>query len=76
MYFTGKDDGPSIENFIKEEKLAWKKNWRGLVSLHLQDDAFIWWAPLKYSKTMALSDEEFEKMFLDRWTMVLCYEEV
>jgi hypothetical protein len=62
LYFTGKDDVPSIENFIKEEKLAYKEKWRGLVSLHLQGDASIWWASLKYSQIMTLSDEEFEKM--------------
>jgi hypothetical protein len=46
-----------------------------LVSLHLQGDAFIWWASLKYSQIMELSDEEFEKLFLDRWSHTNCRDE-
>ena len=75
LYFTKKYDGPSIEIFIKEQKLAYKEHWRGLVSLHLPGDASIWWASLKYSQIMTLFDEEFEKLFLDRWSHTKCKDE-
>jgi hypothetical protein len=33
MYFTGKDDGPSIEEFLKSHKSEWKEKWK--FCLHL-----------------------------------------
>jgi hypothetical protein len=68
MFFTGKDDGPSIEEFIKDRKSSKKENWKDLVVCKLQGDATIWWKSLNYNKMMALSDEEFEKLFLDKWS--------
>jgi hypothetical protein len=41
-----------------------------LVNLSLEGDALIWWDLLKYTQIVALSDEEFEKLFLDRWSHV------
>jgi hypothetical protein len=41
-----------------------------LVSLSLEGDALIWWKSLKYTQIMELSDEEFENLFLDRWSHV------
>jgi hypothetical protein len=41
---------------------------KALISLNLQGDVAIWWNSLNYSKMMALSDEEFEKVFLEKWS--------
>jgi hypothetical protein len=71
MSFTGKDDGPSIEEFLKAEKSIWK-NWKGIVLIRLRGDAALWWRSLDYDKMMALSDEEFEKVFLDKWSHMKC----
>jgi hypothetical protein len=65
MYFTRKNDGSSIEEFIKERKSTWKEHWKAFLSLNVQGDAAIWWRSLDYSKMMALPDEEFEKVLLD-----------
>jgi hypothetical protein len=40
----------------------------GLVYLCLQGDATIWWNLLDYNMIRTLSDKEFEKVFLDRWS--------
>jgi hypothetical protein len=68
MYFTRKCDGPSIEAFIKDRRSAWKKNWPHLVDLKLQGDASIWWKSLDYKEMMTLSNGEFEKISLDKWS--------
>jgi hypothetical protein len=68
MYFTGKCDGPSIEAFIKEIKSAWEENWPHWVDLKLQGDAAIWWKSLDYKEMRTLSNGEFEKILLDRWS--------
>jgi hypothetical protein len=68
MYFTGKCDGPSIESFIKERKSAWEDNWPHWVDLKLQGDAAIWWKSLDYKEMMTLSNGEFEKILLDKWS--------
>ena len=39
-----------------------------MINLSLQGDATIWWKSLNYSKMMALSDEEFEKVLLEKWS--------
>jgi hypothetical protein len=66
MYFTGKCDGPSIEEFIKERRSAWEVNWLHWVDLELQGDAAIWWKSLDYKEMMTLYNGEFEKIFLDK----------
>jgi hypothetical protein len=68
MYFTGKCDGPSIESFIKEIKSAWEDTWPHWVDLKLQGDAAIWWKSLDYKEMMRLSNVEFEKILLDKWS--------
>jgi len=55
MVFTGRDDGPSIEEFLKEENS--KEPWRCLVNLHLQGDATIWWNLLNYNMIRTLSNK-------------------
>jgi hypothetical protein len=68
MYFIGKCDGPSIESFIKEIKSAWEDTWPHWVDLKLQGDAAIWWKLLDYKEMMTLSNVEFEKILLDKWS--------
>jgi hypothetical protein len=68
MYFTGKCDGPSIESFIKERKSRWEDTWPHWVDLKLQGDAAIWWKSLDYKEMMTLSNGEFEKILLDKWS--------
>ena len=38
------------------------------MNLYLKDDANVWWNSLNYDKMMTLSDEEFEQVFLDKWS--------
>jgi hypothetical protein len=71
MYFTGKDDGPSIEEYIKEMKIIMGKVMEILGRLEFKGDAAIWWNFLNYDKMKALSDEEYEKVFLDKWSHVV-----
>ena len=68
MYFTGNYDGPSIEEIIKHRKSFNKEHWKVMINLSLQGDATIWWNSLSYRKMMALSDEEFEKVLLEKWS--------
>ena len=68
MYFTGKCDSPSIESFIKERKSVWEDNWPHCVDLKLQGDAIIWWKSFDYKEMMTLSNGEFEKILLDKWS--------
>jgi len=67
-YFTGNDDGVSIEEYIKHIKLQWEEQWRTWVIWNLQDKASIWWHLLNHDKMKTLSDEKFEQVFLDRWS--------
>jgi hypothetical protein len=68
MYFTRNYDGPSIEEVIKHRNSFSKEHWKVMINLSLQGDATIWWNSLNYRKMMALSDEEFEKVFLEKWS--------
>jgi hypothetical protein len=68
MFFTGKDDGPNIEEFIKYLKSFSKENWKHWVSCYLKGDAVIWWQSHRYSQLMALSDEALENFLLDKWS--------
>jgi hypothetical protein len=68
MYFIGKCDGPTIESFIKEIKSAWEENCPHWVDLKLQGDAAIWWKSLDYKEMITLSNGEFEKILLDKWS--------
>jgi hypothetical protein len=68
MHFIGKCDGPIIEAFIKERKSAWEENWPHWVDLKLQGDVAIWWKSHDYKEMMTLSNGEFEKILLDKWS--------
>jgi hypothetical protein len=70
MFFTGKDDGPSIEEFLKDLKSFWKENWKHWVGSQLKGDAAIWWKSHSYSQLLKLSDEALEKFILDKWSHV------
>ena len=68
-FFTGKDDGPTIEEFIKELKRMFKTDWRGKVWLFLIDEASTWWSKsLNHKQLTKLSDAKFEKVLLDKWS--------
>ena len=48
MFFTGKFDGPSIEEYIKCAKSLWKNSWIFGLCLGVKDDATIWWDSLHF----------------------------
>jgi hypothetical protein len=43
MYFIGKDDGPSIKEYIDKMKSKWGNKWKFWVDWNLRDNAAIWW---------------------------------
>jgi hypothetical protein len=57
FYFNGKDDGLSIEEYIKNIKSLWGNQWRYWVRANLMDDASIWWNGVKFEEIHALSDK-------------------
>lgn len=67
MYFTGKGDGASVEEFIQYFKERYEHFWRRLVPLCLRYDAHIWWHFLNSDKKEKISNEEFEQVLLDMW---------
>ena len=68
LQFTINDDGKSIEEYLEETKSSWKTSWRNFVNCYLKDDANLWLNSLNYDKMMTLSDDEFEQVFLDKWS--------
>jgi len=68
LYFTGKDDGPTIEEFIKQHKCVWKNSWKWWAVEDFKDEAATWWGLLNQTKCYNLPHEEFEKFLLDRWS--------
>lgn len=67
-YFTTKDNGPTIEEFIEKQKSLREKRWKTFIWLGLRDEVAIWWSSLDETKLYKLSDEEFEKVLLDKWS--------
>lgn len=67
IFFTGQDDGPSIEEFLTSHKKQYTNLWRIGISLCFQDDARRWWEFLNHDKIMTLSDKDYEKFLLARW---------
>jgi hypothetical protein len=63
MYFTGKDDGPSIEDFLKSHKSEWKEQWKFCLHLRLREDAHTWWTSFDFWEWMSLSEEEWKNYF-------------
>jgi hypothetical protein len=41
MFFMGKDDGPSIEEFIKYQKSLWQEKWKDCLHCGFKDDIAI-----------------------------------
>ena len=66
VLFTGKDNSPTIEEYIKKHKSLWAHNWRTFVVFNFE--AATWWGLLNQKKCSNLLDEEFEKLLLDRWS--------
>jgi len=67
-YFTGKDDSPTIEEYIKQTKSVWEKNWKDSVWLNFRDEAYEWYFSLDDKQLSKLSDAEFERVLLDKWS--------
>ena len=43
MKFTGKDDGPTIEDFLQYHKDRYRQFWIGSIGLDMKDEANKWW---------------------------------
>ena len=69
MYFIGKSDGPSIEKYIAHYKLVYPQWWRLKVKDRFIEDAKTWWWRLvNHERVYRLKGEEFENLFLDKWS--------
>jgi len=68
LYFTGKDDGPTIEEFIQRYKSTHGKYWKLPMVFNMKDEALKWYSLLDYQQLNKLPDAEFEKVFLDKWS--------
>ena len=68
MYFTRKYDGISIDEYLEEKKITWYIAWRIWEAYYLKGDAKVWRESLNRDKMKTLSDNEFEQVFLDRWS--------
>ena len=66
--FTGKDDDPTIEEFIQRIKSKYGICWKIAVWFNLTEEADRWYSSLDYQQLIKLSDAEFEKVFLDKWS--------
>jgi hypothetical protein len=67
MYFTGNDDGPSIEEYIQNQNSSWKEQWKICLHDGFKEYACIWWNSFNYNELMTLSNETYETLILDRW---------
>lgn len=68
LYFTGRDNGSTIEEYIKERKSLREKHWKFWAVANFEDEAATWWELLNKMKCSNLPNEEFEKFILDRWS--------
>jgi hypothetical protein len=46
----------------------WKGNWKFLLPYGFKEDVAIWWQSLDFAKMMALFDDAYEKLLLDKWS--------
>ena len=56
MFFTGKDDNPTIEEFIQRQKLIYGELWKDRVFLGFKDEPAKWWFSLDKKQLTKLSD--------------------
>jgi hypothetical protein len=56
LFFTGRDDVPSIEEFIQSHKSLWKGKWTSVVDWCFKDSALIWWQSFHHSEWMSVSE--------------------
>ena len=68
LCFTRKDNGPTIEEFIQRIKFKYGVFWKAILWLNLTEEADLWWNSLGIKQLDDLSDEEFEKLFMDKWS--------
>ena len=72
LYFTGKDDGPTIEEFIQRYKSRYGTTcgtfWKFQMLSNMRGEAQKWNLLLNYDWLNKISDAEFEKVFLDKWS--------
>jgi len=68
LCFTGKDNGPTIEEYIEKTKWVWEKNWKDSVWLNFRDETHKWYFSLDDKQLSKLSDAEFERVLLDKWS--------
>jgi hypothetical protein len=66
MEFTDKDDGPSIEEFLKSHKSIWKERWKFPSPFSFREDVGTWWYSLDLVRMMTLSNKAIEKLLLYR----------
>jgi hypothetical protein len=70
MFFTRKEEGYSIEEFIKDRKECYKENWKHCLQWGFKDDALKWWKSFKFGDLMTFFDEAHEKLVSDKWSCV------
>jgi hypothetical protein len=70
IFFTSKDDGPSIEECIQNCKSSWKEKWKFCLHHYFKDDAHIWWKSFDFCEWRLLFDEALEKLLLYKWSHV------
>jgi hypothetical protein len=63
IFFTSKDDGPSIEECIQNCKSSWKEKWKFCLHHYFKDDAHIWWKSFDFCEWRLLFDEALENYF-------------
>ena len=68
LYFIGKYDGPTIEEFIQRYKSTHGTYWKLPMVLNMRDETLKWYSSLDYQQLNKLSDAEFEKVYLDKWS--------
>ena len=60
MYFTGNNDGPSIEEYIKYYKKTFLSSWKFAIWANLRGNALLW------RNSIDLCPKELEQLFLDK----------
>ena len=68
LYFTGKDDGPTIEECIQRYKSTYGIFWKLQMLFNMRGEAQKWNLLLSNEWVNKISDEEFEKVLLDKWS--------